>query len=130
MLAGPGCWQSAGSENTTDNGFCSGVDDFADANLRSVVVDTINQTESEIVSEDLADLRNLDATSSNISDLSGIQCLTNLSTLGLSDNTETSAMKTPLPPYGRPLLPDGDHPAPNGHPGPPDGRPDPMEFPL
>ena len=59
---------------------------FEDANLEAVVRNSINKPEGDILSTDVSELTQLDASDKNISSLSGIETLTALTILDLDSN--------------------------------------------
>ena len=59
---------------------------FEDANLEAVVRNSINKPEGDILSTDVSELTQLDASDKNISSLSGIENLTALTILDLDSN--------------------------------------------
>ena len=68
--------------------------DFPDSNLESVIREAIGKPEGEISTSDLAQITSLTANDSGISELAGLEYLTNLTSLSLRDNEITDL--TPL----------------------------------
>jgi hypothetical protein len=66
---------------------CSGPIDFPDDELREKVREAIGMPTGDIFSSDVDDLVELTGGPGDISDLTGIQCLTNLTHLDLWDNS-------------------------------------------
>ncbi|MCX8093268.1 MAG: protein phosphatase 1 regulatory subunit 42 [Candidatus Goldbacteria bacterium] len=65
---------------------CSGVINFPDSNLENIIRQAIGKPSGDIYASDLAGLTSLDASSSNITNITGLQCCTNLQSLDLSYN--------------------------------------------
>ena len=73
----------------SDDVDCSGVLHFAEPKFENAVRFAIDKPEGDIYASDVADLEVLFADRIDISDLTGIQCLTSLTELDISENQLT-----------------------------------------
>ena len=84
-LGSSGCDDSGGYGSWS----CDGALRFADARLEQTVRDALGKPTGDLLPEDVAGLTYLEASSGQIGDLRGIQCLTALTELYLGDNQLT-----------------------------------------
>ena len=85
-LALVGCDDSGGYGSWS----CDGALEFADANLEQAVRDAVGKPAGDLLAEDVSELAYLEASSREIADLGGVQCLSALTELYLGDNLITA----------------------------------------